>query len=147
MSAKQKISYTIQIAYELLCFGGALVIVTYIKETPAKTIPYLFIPLLFFHLLGNSGAKKLTYSLAIAFLAYLTWTIIVTFYLTNYLENSHIIGEHSIWDTFAFLIPFVLTIWTFIWSIKKRTPKNRFETVYLICVIVILLIFTNCITY
>ena len=106
-------------------------------------IPLLLIPFLIVYFSCNEKAKKIAFGIVLTFLAYCTWTVILTIYLTNALYDNHIIKECSLWDIFALLIPFALTIWTLIWSMKKRKKQSKFEIWYLCSIIILLLIITN----
>ena len=100
---------------------------------------FILSPFLIVYFSNNETTQKIAFAIVLMFLAYLTWSVIITFYLTDFLYDHFIKTEHSFWDLFAFFIPVVLTILTLRWGLKGRTEKPGFEIGYILCLVLALL--------
>ena len=118
-----------QLAYEILCFACVILLLQSIKS--GGLVPLLIAPFLLAYLSNNVAATRIVFALVFSFLAFCTWIWIFTLCISNYLHDHVILEEHSWWDFFAFLIPVMLTTWTLVWALKRRTAKPKFEIAYI----------------
>ncbi|RZK42753.1 MAG: hypothetical protein EOO61_05245 [Hymenobacter sp.] len=110
------------------------------KEEATLILSFLILTFLFAYLGRNIVFQKISFSIALAFLAYCTWSVIITFCLTEFLYNNFISEGNGYYDIFAFSAPVILALWTLIWSYRKRIGKPKYEVRYIICLFITLFI-------
>jgi len=124
-------SIIIQRIYEAICFVSVLFIFDSLKEGVRYIIPTICTPFLLLYISRNYDAKRIAFAIVFSFVAFLAWTVLITFYFTNYLWKHHYIGEHSLWDILSILIPIILTVLTLFWSLKRRYLNFKFDGCYI----------------
>jgi len=138
-----KYSYLLQKVYEISCFIGTVLFIAEIKSSVANILVIILLLFLFLYISRNADVERIAFGITLTILSYCTWTVIITTYLTDFLYDRFIKSEHSIWDPLAFLIPTILTIWTLLWSLRRRKTETKFEVIYLSCLVVAVLIVIN----
>ena len=127
--------------YETFCLAGVLIIATIFKSGTGYAIALLAVLFLIPFFSRDNRIKAIAFSIVLAFFAYCTWTLIITFYLTDFLYRTLIKADHSSWDFLAFLLPLIFAILTFRWSIKAREVGNQYELLYIIVSIIVITLF------
>lgn len=131
----------LQRIYECFCIVFTIMLQSRLKEgigfIPSGII-FLFLIVYFG---SDLQAHKIAFAISFVLLAYLAWTELITFHLTYFLEKRHYIQEeHSLWIPFALLLPFLFSIITFLWVLKKRRQEKKFDLVYLLASALVLFI-------
>lgn len=125
----------LQYAYDLFCFAAVACLCNGKNIGGAGYLVGVFILLLLLPFASsNEYTGKISFVITHAFIAWLAWTFAITFYLTAYLYDHVIESEHSIWDVFAVLIPFILTGLTIWYDLKHRVYQKWYEPFYLFIV-------------
>lgn len=143
---KAKRILLLQYIYDTFCFAAilALCIGPGFKDGMTNLIG-LFILLFIIPFLANvPKTNKISFTIIHAFIAWLSWTVVITFHLTEYLYSKFIKEEHSIWDLSAFLLPVILMLLTIWWDSKFRIFGKWYEPAYLMSLAIAIFIATNC---
>jgi len=135
---KKKYSDIFQVIYEILCFCGTIAITFLLKEGMGYIFSFALSLFLIVYFSGNEATQKIAFAIVLMLLGYLTWSVLITFYFTNFLYDHFIKAEHSLWDFFAFFIPVALTLLTLRWGLKGRKEKPKFEIGYIFCLAIAL---------
>ena len=142
---KTKRILLLQYSYDIFCFAAMLALCTAsgLKDG-ITTLISLFILLFIIPFFPSvEKTNQIAFTIIHACIAWLGWTALITFHLTEYLYSNFIKDEHSIWDLFAFLLPVLFMLLTIWWDLQFRIFRKWYEPAYLTSLAMAIFIATN----
>ena len=142
---KTKRILILQYSYDIFCFAAILALCTEsgLKDGITNLISLFILLFIIPFFASVERTNKIAFTIIHACIAWLGWTALITFHLTEYLYSNFIKDEHSIWDLFAFLLPVLFMLLTIWWDLQFRIFRKWYEPAYLTSLAMAIFIATN----